>query len=132
MTVTLAANVIVQDGALLMLYRDDKEYWELPAGKVENGELPRNAAIREAQEEIGCTVRIKSSLGRLDMDFEHENSEFQVRVFLSDIVEGVPEPQEARFTDMAWMDADDLANAALAPNLAMKRDDLRLFLIRDN
>lgn len=132
MGATLAGNVIVEDGELLLLHRADKGYWEIPGGKVEDGEIPREAAMREAQEEIGCEVLIRSSWGRLDMDLEHEGTEYRVRGFISEIVDGDPEPEEDRFSESGWFDADDLLDLDLAPNLEEKLDDLRLLLMRSS
>ena len=33
-------------------------YWDIPGGTVEDGELPRQAAIRECQEEVGLRIAI--------------------------------------------------------------------------
>ncbi len=33
-------------------------YWDIPGGTVEDGELPRQAAIRECQEEVGLRIVI--------------------------------------------------------------------------
>ncbi|MDY6769072.1 MAG: NUDIX domain-containing protein [Candidatus Nanohaloarchaea archaeon] len=129
-TETLAGNLILDDGKLLMLYREDKGYWELPGGKVEDGEIPREAAQREAQEEIGCDVVVRSSVGRLDIDFKHEGKTFQFRGFLAEIVNGEPSLEEDRFGEYRWVDAADLLDMPLAPNLAEKLDELRLLLIR--
>lgn len=129
-TETLAGNLIIDDGELLMLYRTDKGYWELPGGKVEDGEMPRDAAAREAQEEIGCDVAVRSSVGRLDLDFEHEGKEYQFRGFLAEIVDGEPTLEEDRFGKQRWVDAEDLLDMPLAPNLQETLDELRLLLIR--
>jgi 8-oxo-dGTP pyrophosphatase MutT (NUDIX family) len=51
----LAAGGLIQkenSHEFLMIYRWDK--WDLPKGKLEKGELPRNAAIRECIEE--CNI----------------------------------------------------------------------------
>lgn len=60
----LALAVIVQDGLLLMTRRRLKEQvigaeldWNLVVGKIEEGETPEQAAIREADEEVGLRVR---------------------------------------------------------------------------
>ncbi len=130
MTITLAANLIVEDGRLLMLYRDDKKYWELPAGKVEDGELPKDAAVREAQEEIGCSVLVRSSWGKFDLDFEHDDEAYRTRGFISDIVDGDPVLVEDRFSELAWVDEKELRELELAPNLQRIVPELRLLLKR--
>ncbi len=52
-----AGAVMVHDGAVLMLYRHrfitNTWGWEIPAGGVDPGESPDNAAVREALEESG-------------------------------------------------------------------------------
>jgi len=52
---------IAPDGDVLLLRRASSEanypgYWNLPGGKVEQGELPERAAEREAVEEIGSAI----------------------------------------------------------------------------
>lgn len=128
--VTLAGNVIIDGGKLLLLYRSDKGYWELPGGKVEDGELPKEAAEREAREEIGVEVDARSPLGRLDLEFEHDGKEYRFLGFASDIVEGEPQIQEERFGKKGWFGEDDLLDMPLAPNLLEKLDELRLLLMR--
>lgn len=41
------------DGKLLMIYRLDK--WDLPKGKLDKGETPEQAALREVEEECGVS-----------------------------------------------------------------------------
>lgn len=62
----IAAAVIIQDGAVLLVRRRVKEgslSWQFPAGEVEAGETPESAAAREASEETGITVANGKSLG---------------------------------------------------------------------
>ena len=37
-------------------------YWDIPGGMVEDGELPRDAAIRETKEEVGLDVEVLNIL----------------------------------------------------------------------
>lgn len=63
------AGVFVMKGRkFLILQRSKKEtskhgLWELPGGRVEKGETPRQAAVIEAKEEAGLDVKLKANLG---------------------------------------------------------------------
>jgi len=56
-----AAVLIEQDGRVLLVSRTNEPFrglWTLPAGFVDSGEAPADAAARECLEETGLTVRI--------------------------------------------------------------------------
>jgi len=55
-----AAVVIVENGrvALIERVRDGRTYFVFPGGGVEVGETPENAAVREAEEELGVNVKL--------------------------------------------------------------------------
>ena len=60
--VRVAAAVIVRpDGQVLLAQRPPGKpyegYWEFPGGKLERGETPRHALVRELHEELGLEVR---------------------------------------------------------------------------
>lgn len=52
--------LLIQNDKILLLRRTNtkifSDYWSLPAGKVESGETPAQAAVREAQEELGIAI----------------------------------------------------------------------------
>ncbi len=58
-----AVSIVVfnETGEVLLIqsrrYTTMRLEWEVPAGRVENGESIENAACRECQEETGCTVK---------------------------------------------------------------------------
>jgi 8-oxo-dGTP diphosphatase len=55
-----AAVVIVENGrvALIERVRDGRTYFVFPGGRVEVGETPEKAAVREAEEELGVNVKL--------------------------------------------------------------------------
>lgn len=56
----VVSGALIRDGYVLMGLRKADGYrpnlWELPGGKVDPGELPLQALVREWQEECGCGV----------------------------------------------------------------------------
>ncbi|GAA0527684.1 NUDIX domain-containing protein [Paractinoplanes ferrugineus] len=61
-------SAVVRDepGRILLMRRTDDGTWGLPAGMVEPGEQPADAAVREVLEETGVRVEIER-LGGVDM-----------------------------------------------------------------
>lgn len=48
---------------ILLSHRRNHNIWNLPGGRLEEGELPTEAAIRETKEETGLKVKIKELVG---------------------------------------------------------------------
>lgn len=69
---------------LLITAKDKNNVWVLPKGRIEPGESPQKAALREMEEEAGVKGRITKSLGtvpRIKQSGEHILTEyFLVRV----------------------------------------------------
>ena len=62
----ISAGIIVQGDRVLMVRRRVKEgklSWQFPAGGIEAGESPEQAAVRETEEETGLIVEAVKTLG---------------------------------------------------------------------
>ncbi|BBC30034.1 hypothetical protein SGFS_013280 [Streptomyces graminofaciens] len=62
----ISAAIIVSEGRVLMVRRAVKEgelMWQFPAGGIEPGEAPEEAAVRETLEETGLTVKAVKLIG---------------------------------------------------------------------
>lgn len=85
-------------------YGEFKGRWEFPGGKIEVGETPQQALIREIQEEL--TVKIK--VGKLIDTIEYDYPKFHLNMkcFLCVIVDGDIILKEAE--DSKWLNKDEL------------------------
>ena len=58
--------------ALVRVTRKSGVTWEVAKGKLESGEVPEEAAVREVREEMGlpCELRVTRDLGRIRYGFQ--------------------------------------------------------------
>jgi 8-oxo-dGTP diphosphatase len=73
--IEVVAAVVMRDGRLLMTRRPPGGphggLWELPGGKLEPGESPAHALVREVREELGVAARAGRTLGVEEHDYAH-------------------------------------------------------------
>lgn len=80
--------------------------WEIPAGKLDAGELPEVCAVRELAEETGVTARHWTSLGQF-LPAPGIFSEVIHLYLARDLVVGAPAPDADEELELQWLPLTD-------------------------
>lgn len=59
-----AFAIILHSRHVLLVKARDKSNWQLPGGRLERGETPAQAVVREVREETGLRARVGRMTGR--------------------------------------------------------------------
>lgn len=113
--VVVAAAVVFQDGRVLLTRRRDDQHlrglWEFPGGKVEAGESPEAAVVRECREEVGIDIRVERILEVTHHVYPEK--EVLLLFYRCSLVGG--EVQHLEVADHAWVRPDALDQYELPP-----------------
>ena len=108
--ITVAAAVIRDpEGRVLLSQRPRGQHmgglWEFPGGKIDNGEAPENALVRELEEELGIEVAVDRPLTFA----VHEEPGLRILLlfFRAHIVSGQPRGHEGQA--WAWVPVAELS-----------------------
>lgn len=85
--------------------------WEFPGGKVEAGESPEQALIREFLEEFGAEIRVKNYIGART----HTYSDRIIELVGYEVELLTPVQYQNAHEGLAWVRLGELNSFALAP-----------------
>lgn len=115
--VIVAAAVLIADGRVLLSQRKAGTHlegaWEFPGGKVEAGEDPRAALVRELREELGIEVEVGAPV---EITFHrYPMKDVLLLFFEARILEGSPAPSALDVAAIRWAGASELDDREFPP-----------------
>ena len=126
-TIRVVAAVIKNENKIFATargYGEFKGQWEFPGGKIEAGETPQEAIVREIKEELETTIQVSDLIDTIEHDYQ--TFHLSMDCYWCDIVEGelkLLEAESARWLskeelyDVKWLPADILLIEKIKTNL---------------
>lgn len=84
----------------------NKDYFDIPGGKIENGETEIQTCIRKFKEETGMDIDDLKCIGNIQIIYPDNNKKFIMKTYIANKVNG--EPQEFEDNYSYWIPIKDL------------------------
>ena len=113
----VAVAMVDLDGRVLLQQRPEGKsmagLWELPGGKIADGESPEAALIRELNEEIGIDTH-ESCLAPIGFaSHGYDDFHLLMPLFVCRVWEGMPTPMEGQ--ELAWVRPSQMRDYPMLP-----------------
>ncbi|MFC5370450.1 (deoxy)nucleoside triphosphate pyrophosphohydrolase [Arcanobacterium bovis] len=107
--------VFIRDGKILAAQRGEGRslagYWEFPGGKIEDGETPQQALVRELREELLTDAEVGDFVAR--SEYEYDFGVVRLDAYLCAILGTAPRLTEHQA--IRWLSAAEIFDVQWAP-----------------
>ena len=92
-------------------YGNYKGWWEFPGGKVESGESPEDALVREIKEELDSEISVDEYISTIEYDYPEFH--LSMRCYWCSLISGDLVLKEAE--DAKWLDVEIIDSVKWLP-----------------
>lgn len=87
----------------------NKDYLDIPGGKIEDGETEIQACIREFKEETGMYIDKLRFIGNVEIVYPNKNKKFVIRTYIASKINGNPKNFQENYS--FWIPINELINS---------------------
>ncbi len=126
--IVVSIALINNENEILLSKRPKKKhlsgFWEFPGGKVEEGETPEKALIREVKEELNIDINNKCIAPLSFSEFNYNNFQLLLLLYICRRWDGVPMSMENN--KLEWVKPNMLRDYKMPP-----ADDALIYCLQD-
>ena len=126
--IVVSIALINNENEILLSKRPKKKhlsgFWEFPGGKVEEGETPEKALIREVKEELNIDINDKCIAPLSFSEFDYNNFQLLLLLYICRRWDGVPMSMENN--KLEWVKPNMLRDYKMPP-----ADDALIYCLQD-
>ena len=126
--IVVSIALINNENEILLSKRPEKKhlsgFWEFPGGKVEEGETPEKALIREVKEELNIDISNKCIAPLSFSEFDYNNFQLLLLLYICRRWDGVPMSMENN--KLEWVKPNMLRDYKMPP-----ADDALIYCLQD-